>query len=128
MDYSFTDYNPIGLKQYYRLKQTDFDGTSKYSAIVLVTREAPAELSLTKVYPNPSKESIYINAASPSKMNLQFYIVDLNGRIVRRKQVFADMGNNGFDISVANLAPGTYILQAINSDNKMVASEKFIKQ
>jgi Secretion system C-terminal sorting domain len=128
LDYSFTDYNPIGLKQYYRLKQTDFDGTSKYSAIVMVTREAPTELTLTKVYPNPSKESIYINAASPSRMNLQFLIADLNGRIVRKKQVFADIGNNGFDISVAELAPGTYILQAINAQNKIVASEKFIKQ
>lgn len=128
LDYSFTDKNPLGLNQYYRLKQTDFDGTSKYSAIVRIVREAPTQLKLTTVYPNPTRESLFINAASPYKINLQFLIFDLNGRVVREKQVFVYAGNNGFDISVAQLAPGSYILKAINTENEIVASEKFIKQ
>ena len=128
LDYTFTDYNPVGLRQYYRLKQTDFDGTSKYSAVVLVTREAPTALQLTHVYPNPSRESLYINTASPTKMELQLLVIDLGGRVVGKKQVSAEIGNNGFDIPVAHLASGTYILKVLNSSQQVVATEKFIKQ
>ena len=128
LDYTFTDYTPVGLRQYYRLKQTDFDGTSKYSAVVLVTREAPTALQLTHVYPNPSRESLYINTASPTKMELQLLVIDLGGRVVGKKQVSAEIGNNGFDIPVAHLASGTYILKVLNSSQQVVATEKFIKQ
>ena len=128
LDYTFIDYNPVGLRQYYRLKQTDFDGTSKYSAVVLVTREAPTTLQLTHVYPNPSRESLYINTASPTKMELQLLVIDLGGRVVGKKQVSAEIGNNGFDIPVAHLASGTYILKVLNSSQQVVATEKFIKQ
>ncbi len=128
LDYTFTDYNPVGLRQYYRLKQTDFDGTSKFSAVVLVTREAPTVLQLTHVYPNPSRESLYINTASPTKMELQLLVIDLGGRVVCKKQVSAEIGNNGFDIPVAHLASGIYILKVLNSSQQVVATEKFIKQ
>lgn len=128
LSYSFTDFNPLGLQQYYRLKQTDLDGKSAYSAIVLVKREAPATLTVTKVYPNPSTSSIYINAACPAATTLQLSIVDMNGRVVGRKQVNAMTGNNGFDMPVTQLAPGTYLLQVLNADNKVVTTEKFIKQ
>jgi hypothetical protein len=127
LDYSFTDFNPIGLNQYYRLKQTDFDGTRKYSAIVMVRREAPTALTLTKVYPNPANSSIYINASVPTKMDLQFLIIDVAGRVVSTKNVFADVGNNGFDMTVEHLKSGTYFIKAISKEQGVVATEKFIK-
>lgn len=128
LSYTFTDFSPLGLQQYYRIKQTDLDGKFAYSAIVLVKREAPATLTVTKVYPNPSTSSIYINAACPAATALQLAVVDMNGRVLGRKQVNALVGNNGFDMPVAQLAPGTYLLQVINADNKVVTTEKFIKQ
>jgi hypothetical protein len=127
LDYSFTDFNPIGLNQYYRLKQTDFDGTHKYSAIVMVRREAPTALTLTKVYPNPANSSIYINASVPTKMDLQFLIIDVAGRVVSTKNAFADVGNNGFDMTVEHLESGTYFIKAISKEQGVVATEKFIK-
>lgn len=127
LDYSFTDINPIGLNQYYRLKQTDFDGTRKYSAIVMVRREVPTALTLTKVYPNPANGSIYINASVPTKMDLQFLIIDVAGRVVSTKNAFADVGNNGFDMTVEHLESGTYFIKAISKEQGVVATEKFIK-
>jgi hypothetical protein len=52
----------------------------------------------------------------------------MNGRVVGRKRVAALTGNNGFDMPVSQLAPGTYLLQVLNADNKVVTTEKFIKQ
>ncbi len=127
LDYSFTDYNPIGLNQYYRLKQIDFDGTNKYSAIVLVTREAPSDLTITRVYPNPASNSIFFNASAPKKMDLQLLILDVNGRVVSRKNVFTDVGNNGFDMNIENLASGTYFIKAVSKENGIITVEKFLK-
>ncbi len=49
--YMARDHNPMPGKQYYRLKQTDFDGTFTYSKLLAVT--VPESLTW-KVYPNPS--------------------------------------------------------------------------
>ena len=50
--YSLTDEIPAEGRSYYRLKQTDFDGTYEYSDLrVVIVGEVMNELS---VWPNPS--------------------------------------------------------------------------
>jgi hypothetical protein len=51
--YNLMDFKPISGTAYYRLKQTDFDGTFTYSNIISVTYEGPSS-SFINVYPNPS--------------------------------------------------------------------------
>ena len=52
--YVIHDFNPIIGRSYYRLKQTDFNGTSTYSDLVTIEYEGPSFATLT-VYPNPSR-------------------------------------------------------------------------
>lgn len=52
IDYAHTDTAPLYGRSYYRLKQTDFDGSYTYSKVVVVDYDGPRFASL-HVYPNP---------------------------------------------------------------------------
>lgn len=53
----------------FRLKQTDFDGTTSYSStIALKTEEAP--ITNFSIYPNPAKSVVYIEGASNNTVNI----------------------------------------------------------
>ena len=53
LDYMEKDYDPHGGISYYRLKQTDFDGTYSYSQIVAVKRMENNTKQML-IYPNPA--------------------------------------------------------------------------
>ena len=127
LNYSFIDYDPIGLKQYYRLKQTDFDGTSRYSGVVVVTNAVPERLAVTSIYPNPASSFVHLSVASPSREAMQLIVTDANGRTVRSKYVNAEVGNNSFEVEVAGLGAGIYYLSLRGPLTGWQSVGKFVK-
>ena len=69
--YSYVDPAPFSKQTYYRLKQTDYDGTAEYSHIIRVETSQDKE-SRMSVYPNPSdgsEISIALKNHSPFQLN-----------------------------------------------------------
>jgi hypothetical protein len=127
LNYSFIDYDPIGLKQYYRLKQTDFDGTSRYSGVVVVTNAVPERLAVTSIYPNPTSSFVHLSVASPSREAMQLIVTDVNGRAVRSKLVNAEVGNNSFEVDATGLGAGVYYLSLKGPLTGWQSIGKFVK-
>lgn len=106
--YSSTDENPFYGIDYYRLKQTDFDGGFKYHKIVAVKIDkAPASLA---IYPNPSDGHL--------KME-----INGNSESVQFMEVFNSLGQrvyskNGFESTIdLNGQPnGIYFMNVHLSD------------
>lgn len=96
LSYSLFDENPANGYNYYRLKQTDFDGTSKYSDLRSVYFGPEAWVN---VYPNPSNGLLNI-VATGEVSNLAIYAAD--GKLVQAGDV------NG--LITLFLEPGMYFV------------------
>lgn len=108
--YSFIDRNVSYGNYTYRLKQTDYDGTYKYSS------EANAEVlpvnafSLMQNYPNPFNPSTSIKYGIPSDEFVTLKVYDILGReiatLVNQKQ---GRGEYTINFDASKLNSGVYI-------------------
>lgn len=93
---------------YYRIKQTDADGSFVYSKIVLV--ETKNSTAAYQVFPNPAKESFSVIAAGNfNKANIVLF--DAAGRQLRTIM----MTGNIETVNTGNLPNGTYLLRITSS-------------
>ena len=65
LNYTFTDNNPAGTKQYYRLRQVDIDNHGKYSSIVLIRGDKPLTLAIGGLFPNPANNIMNVIIDAP---------------------------------------------------------------
>jgi hypothetical protein len=83
-NYSYTIDAANNMASYFRISQTDFDGTSTWSNVILVNGCAMA-LSAVTLYPNPCNgTSVSIRTNLPSNETSTIQIFDDLGRIVSR--------------------------------------------
>ncbi|MBP6575053.1 MAG: T9SS type A sorting domain-containing protein [Flavobacteriales bacterium] len=75
VDYNATDRAPLSGINYYRLLQTDFDGTTHYSDVVSVTF-AQSELF---AYPNPVEDQVWLRGTSAGE---EVSVHDAMGRLL----------------------------------------------
>ena len=75
MNYSFTDKEPYNIS-YYRLKQTDLNGNSKYFKNIVV-KNCREELTGLNIYPNPSNGAVNLsfNGKKDKVQSLSIYNV-----------------------------------------------------
>lgn len=79
--YDFDDRDPITGLSYYRLRQTDFDGSSTLSRVVPVWLDAQGPV--IAVFPNPNNGSFTI-ARTEAESAEPFELLDASGRVVRQ--------------------------------------------
>jgi Secretion system C-terminal sorting domain len=105
LSYSTEDMNPYTGLSYYRLKQTDLDGQSRYSRIDPVNFDQKKAIS---VYPNPTRGTVYISGVDISQTSLTVEWLDVSGRLLSSENVPAQGG-----IAVLNphFNNGVYLLR-----------------
>jgi len=77
--YSYVDKSAKQGTYYYRLKQTDYDGTFKYLNVVNVNIGLPTQFALEQNYPNPFNPSTSIQYTVGSRQFVQLKVYDVLG-------------------------------------------------
>lgn len=112
---------------YYRLSQTDFDGTTSIAGVLSVVR-GEVTLQIIELRPNPAYEELLISFSSPAVGNVSLQIKDLMGRVLAYSNItsIGEMSYLEHRINLSDLAAGLYLL-VLQSDEKVVR-QKFIKR
>lgn len=82
--YEVNDYNFKYGVNYYRLKQTDFDGSFEYSAVLYV--DALNNDSPVSFFPNPASSELQVETYTDSAKELQ--IANAQGKVLLSKTIF----------------------------------------
>jgi hypothetical protein len=106
-DYVLYDYTPLSGLSYYRLKQTDYDGSYSYSPIVVIQME---ELPQFEVYPNPldAEQRLLVSVHNTAVEALNIYTpegVDITSQL---QPVY---GGDSILLSREALKPGIYFIK-----------------
>lgn len=129
INYDFTDNDPQGNIQYYRLKQVDINNQSKYSTVVTVRSETPKGLAITGLFPNPAETVINLQVSTPVADKLAVTITDINGKQVLQQTAYAGAGSNTLQLNVTRLSKGTYFIKFVGLfSHQTVQAVKLIKQ
>ncbi|MGV9013128.1 MAG: T9SS type A sorting domain-containing protein [Flavobacteriales bacterium] len=112
LHYALVDPAPIMGTSYYRLQQTDMNGTSTLSDIVSVVVSIVSHKDIT-VFPNPARGrfSVIVEDAASWEVRL----IDPQGKSMA---LSVQCGDHGVVVDVASFAPGPYLLVLVKGDER----------
>lgn len=128
LQYTYNDEKPFKGITYYRLKQLDFDGRNSISNVVFVKGSKVDNITISSIYPNPVVGLLKLVVTIPTTEKVSFVITDVTGKIVSQQNLQLNSGDNNVQLSVENLAKGTYIIKATCASGCESALSKFVKQ
>lgn len=124
-NYKEYDENPFQGVNYYRLRQTDFDGHETWSDVKVVSFTKAGAISL---YPNPfHSDEINITTADANNQVNEVKVFDATGKLVYSQSSPSGFGNDG--VATINLsstvAEGTYFMEVTTDQG--VFRERIVK-
>ncbi len=121
LNYRTYDLNPYIGVNYYRLKQTDYNGNFKYANIAQVNFD---KKSFVSVFPNPASNNLFINVSSDYD-NASVKFMDALGREVLTQNISSSNVNA---INTGSLSPGIYYVIIDNGSGEVNKTKITIQQ
>jgi hypothetical protein len=126
--YSYTDMDAADLNAkiiYYRLKQTDFNGTYALSNIEAIRKQNSKDLTNISIYAD-AKKYLHINIYSEVNASAHIEILTLNGQLIHSSTANTSAGNNTLYIPMNENVAGIYLIRITQSGT--LYTRKFVLQ
>lgn len=125
IEYSYNDLKAGNGVNYYRLKQTDFNGRSVYSN--LLTVDNSSSTIETSIYPNPATGSaVTIRVATPSQETIEAEIFNTLGQKLSSYTIPAGNGLINYTIELPVSASGEMFLVNILQNNTIIGKHQLL--
>jgi hypothetical protein len=122
LNYRLLDKSPFQGVSYYRLKQTDYDGTNETFKVVAAEFYGDVEpMKITQHF-----GSNELNISNNFDEENTAYIYDMMGR--SQKIGALQAGNNKVILNRTGLPSKIYVLKVVNALGKVLATQKFVMQ
>lgn len=127
-DYSYLHINqPVGT-HYYRLHQTDIDGTTTIASewVAVVVEDANQPQLMMGIVPNPGKcENIKVSVSGISGGKFRYVVADMSGQsLIDRTINTAQSTSYQIDATDWNLQPSVYLIKVFTDNGQTVS--KFV--
>lgn len=119
--YSAEDKSPFIGKSYYRLRQTDYDGKTSISKIILIEVQE-RNTGVVALYPNPINNTntltvVYVGNESEE---IVINVTDISGKTLHRKPVAVNSGENFIPLLTEFQSRGVYLVEVISKSGRQV--------
>ncbi|MEX0966208.1 MAG: peptide-N-glycosidase F-related protein [Bacteroidia bacterium] len=100
----------------------DFGTQIRYSFTVGYTvdvQETERNTTFLQVFPNPTKERLFIDLVLPQKAPVHFELYNAAGQLKKQAQIL-DYQNQGIDLNIADYEQGIYLIRVRSGNNVWV--------
>lgn len=119
-NYNSVDDAPMQGLNYYRIKQTDYDGLSTYSRVIAINTDEKSDVMY--LVPNPAHANATVNYHISAAANLLVY--DAKGMMVAKYSLSASEGMNEFDLDLSAFEKGFY--NVVLESEKQLINKKLV--
>ncbi len=124
--YAYVDVNAAQSKVYYRIKQVDKNGISKFTGIIKISTAVDG--LQVNVYPSVIKNVLTYVVENKAALKLHVVIADYSGKVIKRSTENFGAGTTQKSVDATNLSTGIYLLTVTDGINGFTKSIKFVKQ
>lgn len=113
--YAMTDEQPLSGTSYYRLRQTDLDGTATFSPVRTVTLEGASRNRLV-VYPGRTSQEWVVSSTLPAELLegvASVHVLDAVGRVQTVSSTVDDTQTGRWRLDLSALPTGLYIVRLL---------------
>lgn len=125
-EYAYNDMFPADGYNYYRLKQTDYNGQSSYSNIVSLEFHL-GHISVENVRPNPTSGAVDFDFSSPEETEIHYIITDVTGRVIVDERKTVKAGRTTMATAIEAEGAGVYSLKVIEEKHGFISVTRIVK-